>query len=156
MSAGSHAVAPIAWSDAFLLGLKAMDDTHREFVVCVAALQTAGDDDVAQCLQDFERHALCHFGEEQQWMDSTAFPAAQCHADEHAAVLSSVREVIDLVQRGACGQVARDLAEALAQWFPGHADYMDAALSHWLSKRVHGGAPVVLRRSLPVRAVPGA
>jgi hemerythrin len=45
-------------------------------------------------------------------------------------------------------QVVRDLAEALVGWFPGHADYMDAALSHWLAKRSFGGAPVVLRRSV--------
>jgi hemerythrin len=91
---------------------------------------------------------VAHFTEEQQWMDSTAFPAAQCHADEHTAVLASVREVQGLLSQGASGQVVRDLAQALADWFPGHADYMDAALSHWMSKRNHGGAPVVLRRGV--------
>ena len=136
----------IAWSDAFLLGFAAMDDTHREFVDCVAALQSAGDAELAARLADFEQHAVAHFEQEQRWMDSTAFPAAQCHADEHAAVLRSVHEVQDLLRQGADCRVVCDLAQALVDWFPGHADTMDAALSHWMSKRAHGGAPVVLRR----------
>ena len=40
----------------------------------------------------------------------------------------------------------RSLARALADWFPGHADYMDAALSHWMAKRSYGGKPLVFRR----------
>ena len=148
-------VTPMAWSDAFLLGYAAMDETHREFVACVAALQTAGDDDIAHRLADFERHAQRHFDDEQKWMDRTAFPAAQCHVEEHAAVLNSVQEVTTLLNLGADPQVARDLADALANWFPGHADYMDAALSHWLSKHMHGGAPVVVRRNVTRQPSPG-
>lgn len=136
----------MAWSDRFLLGYAAMDDTHREFVECIAALQRCTDAALAERLADFARHACAHFEQEEQWMQSTDFPAAQCHADEHAAVLRSVREVEQLLRDGAHRQVARDLTQALVDWFPGHADYMDAALSHWMSKRTHGGVPVVLRR----------
>ena len=138
----------MAWSDSFLLGLPAMDATHREFVECVAALQNAPDDELPVRLEDFAQHAVAHFEQENRWMDSTAFPAAQCHADEHAAVLASVREVQALLAQGAHPQVVRDLAQALVDWFPGHADYMDASLSQWMSKRSHGGAPVVLRRNV--------
>lgn len=153
----------MAWRDSYLLGLPAMDSTHREFVDCVAALQSAADTDLLARLADFEQHAVRHFEEEQQWMDSSNFPAAQCHADEHAAVLASVREVDALLRQGTPTQVARDLAQALADWFPGHADYMDASLSQWMNKRNHGGTPVVLRRgaaqfdtpfSLPSKAHP--
>src|SRR3982074_2009667 len=92
-------VTAMAWSDAFLLGYSAMDETHREFVACVAALQTAGDDDIAHLLAEFERHAQRHFDDEQKWMDRTAFPAAPCDADEHSAVLQSAREVVAPLQR---------------------------------------------------------
>ena len=81
-------------------------------------------------------------------MEATGFPATQCHVDEHAAVLRSVHEVQEMLRDGTATQVARDLAQALADWFPRHADHMDASLSQWLIKRRHGGAPVVLRRRL--------
>jgi hemerythrin len=138
----------MAWHDGYLLGYAAMDATHREFVTCVAALQCADDETLLERLAAFERHALAHFAEEAEWMTTTAFPAKDCHIDEHTAVLASVREVRQILEQGGRRAVARELAQALADWFPGHADYMDAALSHWLSQRTHGGAPVVLRRGL--------
>ncbi len=152
LSPDMHTTTPgatLSWNDGFLLGFAAMDDTHREFVERVAALQCCDDASLSEQLAAFERRAIAHFEQEEQWLHNTSFPAAQCHADEHAAVLSSVREVAQMLRDGAARQVARDLAQALADWFPGHADYMDAALSHWMSKRTHGGLPVVLRRAMP-------
>lgn len=144
------------WSDHYLLGFPAMDRTHQEFVVCVAALQCADDADLAPCLQAFADHAVAHFEQEEQWMAETDFPASQCHADEHAAVLKSVREVQALLHDPAHADrvnvVVRNLTQALVDWFPGHADYMDAALSHWMAKRSLGGAPVVLRRGVATAA----
>jgi hemerythrin len=139
----------LSWNDGFLLGFAPMDETHQEFVECVAALQQCDEASLPETLAAFEKHAVAHFDQEEQWMQRTSFPAGQCHADEHAAVLRSVREVAQMLRDGAPCQVARELAHALADWFPGHADYMDAALSHWMSKRTHGGLPVVLRRAMP-------
>jgi hemerythrin len=78
-------------------------------------------------------------------MERYGFPPRDCHVDEHERVLASVREVCSLV---AAGDVAagRGLAPALADWFPGHSDYMDAALATWVMKKVANGAPVPLRR----------
>jgi len=76
--------------------------------------------------------------------------------DEHAAVLASVREVQALLSQGVAPQVARDLTQALVDWFPGHADYLDASLSQWMSKRTHGGTPVVLRRGVAHAAEPSS
>ena len=39
------------------------------------------------------------------------------------------------------------LAQALADWFPGHATYLDSALAHWMFHRRFGGKPVVIHRS---------
>lgn len=147
------------WSDQFLLGYPAMDATHAEFVACVAALQNAEDAQLVDCLEAFAAHAVAHFAQEELWMQTTGFPAAQCHIDEHAAVLASVREVQALLVDADNGprrfRIVRDLTAELVRWFPGHADYLDAALSHWMSKRAHGGAPVVLRRGVAHTAEPG-
>lgn len=141
-------VASLRWSDRFLLGHPAMDHTHAEFVACLQALQQASDADLGPALQDMAAHLAGHFLQEEQWMADSAFPAAQCHADEHTAVLASVHEVQQLLAAHGQATVVRQLAKALADWFPAHADYLDAALSQWLSKRQHGGAPVVLRRQV--------
>lgn len=40
------------------------------------------------------------------------------------------------------------LAQALADWFPGQADYLDSALAQWMVKKQLGAIPVVVRKNL--------
>jgi hemerythrin len=144
--------AALHWSDAYLLGFGPMDSTHQEFVACVSELQTCADGDVANALQAVHKHCQSHFDEEQRWMEETSFPSRDCHIDEHAKVMKSLNEVVALFQSGGPGPnnigIARSLAAALADWFPGHADYLDSALSHWMSKQRFGGKPIVIRRNV--------
>lgn len=144
----------LRWSDAYLVGFKPMDDTHREFVECVQAMQCSPDSVLLHALLTLRSHCEAHFGKEQQWMDSTEVPSRECHADEHMAVMQSFDEVLDLLRDQPCPRhsaVARSPADELARWFPGHADHMDSALSHWMSDRRFGGKPVVLRRTVTGR-----
>ena len=85
-------------------------------------------------------------------MHDTGFPARDCHIGEHAAVLDSVLAVQRVVASGDCSQVRR-LVEHLEAWFPGHADYLDSALSHWMCKLRWGGKPVVVRRHVGTSGV---
>jgi hemerythrin len=127
-----------------------MDDTHREFVDLVNGLLTCPESDIAERLQRFAEHSDGHFADELQWMKGTEFPATDCHADEHAAVMKSVREVQALLESGheRSIAIARDLAQELARWFPGHAGYLDASLAQWIVKKRTGGTPIVLRRGV--------
>ena len=136
---------PFPWTDRYLLGYPPMDATHREFVEVVNAILSAPDAEIGPLLDKFAQHAEKHFGEEREWMKTTDFPAADCHIDEHEAVMASVRLVVGVVAEGDFAE-GRRLATELAKWFPGHADYMDAPLAQWLAKRRMGGVPVVLRR----------
>ena len=138
------------WTDAYLLGYGRMDDSHREFVAALDALVGCADADLAARLEDFARHADAHFAEENEWMETTGFPPRQCHVDEHAAVMHSVRQVLEMVREGDVAE-GRRLAAALADWFPGHAFHLDSALAHWMVKRNYGGKPVVIRRDVVAR-----
>jgi hemerythrin len=122
-----------------------MDEEHREFVEVVKGLLACPGEQMLARLDRFCTHAESHFGTEDRWMTETEFPARECHMAEHAAVLASAREVRALVAAGN-HEVGRSLALELARWFPGHADYLDSALAHWMFKRDHGGKPIVLRR----------
>ena len=134
------------WSDQFLIGHDSMDATHREFVRIVGAMLSAPDNELGGLLDTFADHAQRHFEEERQSMLATGFPAAQCHIDEHNAVLASVQEVRALLAGGGQEATCRALARELGRWFPAHTDYMDASLAQWLTKKRTGGIPVVLRR----------
>ena len=137
--------APLAWHDGMLVGHPALDAVHEEFVALIAALSNAADADVAAALQMLATHSREHFATEDDWMIRSGFPARACHLAEHEAVMRSVAGVQTRVAAGDVA-AARRLAMALAEWFPGHADYLDAALVHWMCKQQHGGKPVVIRR----------
>ena len=139
--------APLIWNDTLLLGDPEMDAVHEEFVGCIAALTNAAEADVADALAALEQQATSHFEMEDTWMRENDFPARECHINEHAAVLASIGGVR---QRVAAGEIAAayEIAQALSDWFPGHADYLDSALAHWMCKRRWGGKPVVLRRGV--------
>ena len=136
---------PASWHDDLRLGFAPMDATHEEFLALVDALLAAPDAAIADALAAVHAHSLEHFAAEERWMDETGFPAAECHRNEHAAVLASMEGVGRKVAAGNV-DAARRLAQALTEWFPGHADYLDSALAHWMCKKTMGGKPVVLRR----------
>ena len=141
--------ASMIWSDARLLGFASMDDTHKEFYEVAFRLVTCTDATALEAITQFEKHAISHFGQEDEWMRSTGFPPRDCHIREHSAVLDSVRQVKEAVQQGRAGaDVVRDLGMHLFNWFPGHADYLDSALAAWMTKRTMGGKPVVFRRTV--------
>ncbi len=142
--------AELTWSDALLLGYTPMDDVHEDFVRCARALTDAPDAGLLDALHRMVAHLRTHFAQEDAWMTETEFPPRQCHIDEHAAVLRSGDQVLALAEQGELGPI-RGFAAALVDWFPGHADYLDAALAHWMCKRQHGGKPVVVRRGLALR-----
>lgn len=138
------------WSDAFLLGYAPMDEVHEEFVGIVSRFSSTNDAALPALLDELETHLVLHFKTEDQWMLETDFPPRDCHMDEHAAVLQSVTEVRALLAAGDV-RPCRDLVEHLIAWFPGHADHLDSALAHWMSKLRFGGKPVVIRRDISLR-----
>jgi hemerythrin len=150
MSNPNSTSSTFKWRDNYLMGYGPMDETHREFVDIVDAILSCDDASVAAHLEAFAKHAESHFAQENEWMEKNDFPARDCHVDEHAAVLKSVYQVLEVVRQGDVDE-GRRLAAALADWFPGHADYLDSALAQWMAKRTHGGTPIVLRRNAVAR-----
>jgi hemerythrin len=127
----------LPWTDALALQQPRMDDTHREFVDCLNALQAAeGEPAQRAALEAFAAHTEAHFAQEDAWMQQLGFEPGGCHDRQHAEVLQIVREV----QRRVAADPAdlaliEHLVPALAQWFPTHAQTMDAALAQVMAER---------------------
>jgi hemerythrin-like metal-binding protein len=137
---------PLQWSDALVLDLPAMDDTHREFVDLLAVVDTAGNDTLLAHWRALVDHTDEHFGREDRWMRDTRFSSTNCHSVQHKVVLQVMREGIALAEAGDPGAV-RQMARELAVWFPQHAQSMDAALA--LHLRSVGFDPLTGTLALP-------
>lgn len=142
-SAADH--VSLSWSDELLVGYRPMDHRHEEFMACLGDLQRAPDAILLEVLDAMIDHLTAHFGEEDRWMEESGFSPRQCHLDEHVAVLKSAANVRKLLLQGEV-VLCRRFADALEDWFPGHATHLDSALAHWMCKTNFGGKPVVLRR----------
>jgi len=124
----------VEWSDELVLGVEKMDATHREFVEQLNALAEAGDVAMLAGLDDFIRHTVEHFGQEEQWMQSLEFPPLHCHKDEHEGVLGIMRDVRGMVADGKY-EVGRVLVRELAPWFTNHAATMDTMLAMFIQAK---------------------
>lgn len=122
-------MSALTWSEALALQQPQMDTTHREFVELLGAIEAALDGPEATLqarYAEFVTHTEAHFAQEERWMATLGFAAENCHAFQHAHVLGVLRDV-QAATPGAA--VLRVLVTELAQWFPQHAQAMDAALA---------------------------
>jgi len=121
-------MASLDWSAELSLDHAVMDETHREFVELLNRVGAAGEGELLERLDEFIAHTVAHFGQEEAWMEAMQFPPLACHRTEHEGVLEVMREVRKRVAGGEphYGPV---LTKAIAEWFPLHAQSMDAVLA---------------------------
>ncbi|WP_295455870.1 hemerythrin family protein [uncultured Thiodictyon sp.] len=113
----------------FLLGVPAMDRTHREFVDLVNNLGEAGAAVFAYLYPDLVNHTHAHFANEDMLMRETGFPAIKEHRDEHARVLGEMDGFRLRVNSGRIALARAYVTEQLPAWFAQHALTMDSALA---------------------------
>lgn len=121
----------LPWTESLLTGDARMDDTHREFTDQLNQILATPQDQQMPLYLAFLAHTVEHFAQEERWMLATGFSADNCHASHHATILETMRAVIEHYEQGDTEIITR-LAEALAEWFPGHAATMDAGLAQHL------------------------
>ena len=118
----------LPWTQSLHTGDARMDDTHHEFVDMLNQILATPHEQQLPLYQQFLLHTVEHFAQEERWMVATGFSAENCHAEHHATILETMRAVQSHYEAGDTDIISR-LAEALAEWFPGHAASMDAGLA---------------------------
>lgn len=121
-------MATLQWSAALELNIPAMDETHKEFVDLLTAVERAADDQLLTLWQGLITHTEAHFGQEDRWMQATGFAVGNCHATQHKVVLEIMREGAKKAADGDTTMI-RGMTPELASWFSYHAQTMDAALA---------------------------
>jgi len=122
----------LTWTDALALQQPQIDRTHQEFVELLNALAAAvlpqASTSALPAFDALLAHTEQHFAMEEGWMAATGFTPENCHSRQHQMVLELMREVRSCaLEKNEWEPLAR-LVPALAEWFPQHAEMMDAAL----------------------------
>jgi hemerythrin-like metal-binding protein len=118
----------LPWTQSLHTGDARMDETHKEFTDMLNEILGTPQDQQLPLYQKFLQHTVEHFAQEERWMVATGFSAENCHAEHHNTILETMRAVQVHYEAGDTEIITR-LAEALAEWFPGHAASMDAGLA---------------------------
>lgn len=144
-------MSTLSWNEELMLGHAQMDRTHEEFVALLAAAEAALPRlDRGAILDAFRAlivHTQAHFDQEERWMADCGFDAENCHSRQHAMVLKVMADVETLARdAGEMQPLARIVAE-LAEWFPQHAQMMDAALAEQMAQR--GYDPLTRQQAHP-------
>ena len=129
-SSVAHTQMPpvMAWTDSLQTGDARMDETHLEFVDMINAILATPEEEQLPVYKKFLDHTVEHFAQEERWMLATGFSADNCHAEHHATILETMR-VVEAHYLDSDTTIITRMAEALAEWFPGHANSMDAGLA---------------------------
>lgn len=122
----------LAWRPDYELGVRRMDDTHREFVALLDALGQAPEGAFLAALDQLIEHTVEHFAQENRWMERTEF-GPLCHIAEHHHVLNVARQVRAKVSEGDVA-LGRKLASELVVWFEHHASTMDTMLASHMAR----------------------
>ena len=121
-------IPPLHWSDALATGDARMDETHEEFVTQLAALRALPHEQQLEPYRALVAHTQEHFAREERWMIAVGFAPDNCHASHHRQILDTMRAVEEHYLQGDLEIIER-MAAALAEWFPVHAQTMDAGLA---------------------------
>lgn len=120
----------LAWDDKLALQHPQIDQTHEEFVELLQVFRSALErgEDALPALRELIAHTEAHFAMEERWMAATGFAPENCHSKQHSMVLDTLREVLRYAVELNDREPMHIIGGELAQWFPAHAEMMDAAL----------------------------
>jgi len=130
-------MSTLAWTEALVLNQPTLDATHEEFVALLNAFGAALDEgaDALPAFRALLAHTEAHFSMEEDWMARCGFEPQNCHASQHAMVLNVMREALRYAVELGDREPLGILRGELTQWFPAHAEMMDAALVFTMEQR---------------------
>ncbi|RQP25365.1 bacteriohemerythrin [Piscinibacter terrae] len=130
-------MSALVWAESLRVHQPQMDRTHEEFVELLEGVRRIlQEDDADSAHAAFARlleHTVGHFAQEDRWMQATGFSPDNCHSRQHAMVLQAMRDVLGLAREGQI-EPLRVIVRELAQWFPVHAQMMDAGLASHMAE----------------------
>jgi len=136
------------------LGDALLDREHAELFRLVGTLLDASGNEATAALDSLRTEMREHFGREDADLRRLGGNNAECHLDEHAAVLKSLDEVHSILGDTAtpaatAQRLVASLSLELLHWLPEHVSEMDANLAAVRSQSRFGGVPMRMVRRRP-------
>jgi len=115
---------PFKWKDSFSVGIKEMDDQHKDFFDILNRLGEAaggnkGMEVVGPVLRQLLEYSRHHFAEEETWLKVIGYPGLQDQKKQHEFFISQVTELQDRYSKGEAS-IPISTLEFLREWLLSH------------------------------------
>ena len=135
----------LTWTPAFSVGVKVLDDQHKELMVLINRLHSAlqqgtGNTIVVALLGDVSQYATMHFATEESLMREFGFAGLVTHAAEHEQFTRQVRELLVAAVATAEGVVdgtvlTLETMNVLKDWLEKHVARSDQKYADFFAKK---------------------
>ena len=129
----------IAWTEAYSVKIKSIDDQHKKLIDLSNQLHDAmsagkGRETVGQTLGGLIEYTRTHFAFEEKLMTVQAYPAAPQHKAEHESL---TRQVVELQGKFLTGQatVTLEVMKFLKDWLTNHILSVDKKFGAYLNTK---------------------
>jgi len=129
------------WSDAYSLGIEAIDEQHKEFFEAChrlydAILNCEGEKIVEESVEFLWDYAHRHFQTEEGFMTKHAYPHLDHHKDLHTDFLEALDSLNDDLELYGPSQHLADRAlEITQEWLIHHIIEEDMRFAHYIEEK---------------------
>lgn len=127
----------IDWDESLVLGVRAMDDDHRQLISCYNDLFAeffagAGPVVVNRALVELFDHTRDHFLREEALMEGAGYPDLASHREEHGILLQSARMLQEKTLADESHPITGYTLSFLRAWLIVHILEADRELAEYL------------------------
>jgi hemerythrin-like metal-binding protein len=131
--------SPYELNDAFLTGIKHLDDDHQTLVrhvnLIAVAEQSADTSVMGRALDEFKVDLAKHFTAEEAQLVAVGYPMAGSHAEHHSSIIALLDRLLKDVQDG---KPVKDLAATCYHELVSVVLRYDMKFTNWLADRQMG------------------
>jgi len=140
------------WDDSLLVGVKAIDDQHRQLFDIMEKVRTlmptdSDGPDVGSLLKAMVTLTHAHFRDEEQLMDEIRFPDRERHRRLHRDISAHIVAMLEKLKAGE-DFGADDLLEFIEKWQVEHVQAEDARIGRAVKAKLHRAGKRLFSRNL--------
>jgi len=128
----------IAWDDKYSVGVKEIDDEHKELVALLnhiydAMLAGQPREALGGLLDELIEHTKSHFANEERLMEERRYHEYRQHKEEHEKLADEAIAIKKNIDKGA-GMVTLQIVDYLKKWLVDHILSADHKFGEYLLK----------------------
>ena len=132
-------MALLTWQDKYSVGIKQIDDQHKQLINMINELNDAmlagkGKDALMPVLTKLANYCVSHFAVEEKLFDTHGYPETADHKDKHNKMTAKVKALIGEVQSGK-STISIEVMNFLKNWLDKHIMETDKKYGPYLNSK---------------------